>query len=201
MGAESAVVEYHPYRIKKELKPVLRRYKIALGLNGKVGFWKLAHDDVLNLDGVERYVESGPHFHAQATGFLMDAKEYSEKYDGAGYKKKRYLDTEEDVHQVAYYVSTHACREAGRSSVRYFGKISYRMLAREMVKTEIKDIVCPHCGASLEEHDCTDTGVILQKLKDNITEKIKYYLYWKRGQPKPEMATHLQCMITRFCRD
>jgi hypothetical protein len=200
MNADSAIVEYHPYRIRKELKPILRRYKIALGLNGKVGFWKLAHDDVLNLGGLERYIESGPHFHGIVTGYL---KNFKDLYDetGAGYKKKRYLDTEEEVHQVAYYISTHACREAGRSSVRYFGKISYRMLAREMVKTEIKDVLCPQCKARLLEFDCDDTGVTLQKVKDNITEKVKYYLYWKRGSEKPDMATHVQCLITRFCRD
>lgn len=201
MGAESAIVEYHPYRIKKELKPVLRRYKIMLGLNGKVGFWKLAHDDVLNLGGLERYIESGPHFHGIVTGYLMNWGDYSRAFNGAGYKKKRYLDTEEDVHQVAYYISTHACREAGRSSVRYYGKISYRMLAREMVKTEIKDILCPQCKARLQEFDCDDTGATLQMVKDKITEKVKYYLYWKKGQPKPTLATSSQLLITRFCRD
>jgi hypothetical protein len=155
----------------------------------------------LNLGGLEPYIESGPHFHAIATGFLMNVKDYSEKHDGAGYKKRRYLDNEEEVHEVAYYISTHAAREAGKSSVRYYGKISYRMLARELVKTEIKDILCPQCKANLLEFNCKSDGATLEQLKDNITEKVKYYLYWKRGQPKPDMVTHSQCMITRFCRD
>jgi hypothetical protein len=201
MGVESAIVEYHPYRIKKELKPCLRRYRIEKNLNGRAGFWKLAHDDVFDIGGLEPYLESGPHFHAIATGFLMNSKEYSEKYGGAGYKKRRYLDNEEDVHEVAYYISTHAAREWCKSSVRYYGKISYRMLAREMVKTEIKDILCPQCKAKLQEFNCDETGITKEMLKDNITEKVKYYLYWKKGQPKPEMATHTQCLITRFCRD
>lgn len=201
MGVESAIVEYHPYRIKKELKPFLRRYRIINGLDGRAGFWKLAHDDVLCLGGLEPYIESGPHFHALASGYLMNSKEYSEKYNGAGYKKRRYLDNETEVHEVAYYISTHAAREWCKSSVRYYGKISYRMLAREMVKTEIKDLLCPQCRSKLLEFDCDDTGVTKEMIKDNITEKVKYYLYWKKGQPKPEMATHSQCLITRFCRD
>jgi hypothetical protein len=75
------------------------------------------------------------------------------------------------------------------------------LLARELVKTEIKDILCPQCKARMQEFDCDDTGKTLQMTKDNITEKIKYYLYWKKGQPKPQMATHSQCLITRFSRD
>lgn len=199
MGVKAAVVWYHPYRIKKELKDVLRAYRRTQGLDGRAGFWKLAHDDVLNLGGLERYIEYGPHWHAIATGYLVNVTEYAEK-TACGYKKKRYLDTEDKVHEVAHYISTHACRESGKSSVRYYGDLSYRMLKRDLVETKIKDVVCSHCGAALEEYDCDDTGVITQKLKDKITEKIKYYLYWKKGQPKPDMATHAQCLITRFSK-
>jgi hypothetical protein len=199
MGVVAAVVWYHPYRIRKELKDILRNYRRVQGLDGRAGFWKLAHDDVLNLGGLERYIEYGPHWHAIATGYLVNVKEYSEK-TGCGYKKKRYLDTEAKVHEVAHYISTHCCRESGKSSVRYYGDISYRMLKRELVETRIKDIVCSHCGASLEEYDCDDTGVTTQKVKDKITEKVKYFLYWK-GKQKPDMLTHSQCLITRFSRD
>jgi len=200
MGAVSATVWYHPYRIRKELKGALRRYRRAKGLDGRAGFWKLAHDDVLNLGGLERYLEYGPHWHAIATGYLMDSKEYSEKYQ-AGYKKKRYLEHEREVHEVAHYISTHARREAGRASVRYFGDISYRMLARDLAEEKIVDVRCLHCGASLHEFDCGDTGVVFQKVKDNITEKIKYFLYWKKGTEKPQRAGNAQNLITRYNRD
>ena len=197
MGVQAACVWYHPYRIRKDIKPILRQYKIRNGLNGRVGFWKLAHDDVLNIGGLENYIEPGPHFHAIATGYLRDSKEYAAD-TGCGYKKKRYLMQEIEVHTVAHYISTHACREAGKSSVRYYGNLSYRMLAREMVKEEIKDLRCDICGARLNEFDSDDTGVALNKLKDRITEKVKYYLYWKKGQPKPDMRDNVQCLITRF---
>ena len=199
MGVQAAACWYHPYRIKPELKDRLRAYRRAQGLDGRAGFWKLAHDDVLQLGGIERYMVYGPHWHAIATGYLVNVKEYSEK-TGCGYKKKRYLDTEDKVHEVAHYITTHCCREATKSSVRYYGDLSYRMLARELVETRIKNVVCSQCGANLEEYDCDDTGVVLQKLKDKITEKIKYFLYWKKGQPKPDMATHSQCLITRFSK-
>ena len=205
-GAESAVVWYHPYRIREELKEHLRNYRRAHNLNGRAGFWKLAHDDVLELGGLERYIVYAPHWHAIATGFLMKSNEFEEVTGGAGYKKKRYLEYEKEVHEVAYYISTHACMEWGKSSVRYYGDISYRMLAREMVEERIKNVVCHDCGAELEEYDCDEAGICNQKLKDKITEKIKYYLYWKRGQPKPKYNKEQlrtfgagQCLITRFC--
>jgi hypothetical protein len=200
MGAESAVVWFHPFRIKKELKEYLRNYRRNNHLDGRAGFWKLAHDDVLNLGGLKAYIEYGPHWHAIATGYLKNFVDLDKKY-GIGYKKRRYLDTEAKIYEVSHYISTHAAREWGKASVRYFGNLSYRILQRECVETKIKDVICPVCGASLEEYDCDEKGVCIQKLKDNITEKVKYYLYWKRGQPKPDMISHSQCMITRFCRD
>jgi hypothetical protein len=200
MGVRAAVVWFHPYRIKAELKPVLRRYRTAKGLDGKIGFWKMAHDDVLGIGGLENYIVVGPHWHAIASGWLMDTKEY-EEIEGAGYKKKRYLENGRSAYEVAYYVSTHCCREAMKSSVRYYGDLSYRMLAREHVETKIKDVVCGDCGSPLEEHDCDENGVCIQKLKDSITQKIKYYLYWKKGQPKPDMKDAWQCLISRFDRN
>jgi hypothetical protein len=207
MGVTSAVVWYHPYRIRAFLKQHLRRYRTINGLNGKVGFWKLAHDDVLGLGSIEKYIEFGPHWHAIASGYLMHVRKYSE-IEGAGYKKKRYLDSERKVHEVAYYISTHCCREAMKSSIRYYGDISYRMLAREMVEEKIKDVLCQDCKSPMEEWEVdengdyyreTERGPPVRKIKDKVTEKIKYYIYWIRGTRKPEMFDRHQCMVTRFC--
>lgn len=208
MGATSSVVWYHPYRIKPELKDLLRHYRRAHKLDGRAGFWKLAHDDVLELGGVERYIVYAPHWHAIATGFLMKSSEFCDVTGGAGYKKRRYLEYEKDVHEVAHYISTHACMEFGKSSVRYYGVISYRMMAREMVEEKIKDVLCQDCKSHMEEYEVDEKGEyyrdsprgpIIRKSKDKVTEKIKYYLYWKKGQPKPDMGDHSQCLITRFC--
>ena len=219
MGATSATAWYHPYRIKNEIKEQLRRYRRAHNMDGRAGFWKLAHDDVLGLGGIEQYMMYGPHWHAIATGFLLNVVTFNKLTQfsgicdvtgvnqGGGYKKRRYLDREEEVHEVAHYISTHAARAAGKSSVRYFGDISYRKLARECVQEKIQDVLCQTCGSALEEHECDEAGELylnsegrsLRKLKDHITEKVKYYLYWKHGQPKPDMATHAQSMITRYC--
>jgi hypothetical protein len=207
MGVDGAVVWYHPYRIKTEIKVILREYKTRNGLNGKVGFWKLAHDDVLNIGGLENYMVYGPHWHAIATGWLMNAGEYN-KIEGAGYKKKRYLDEERKIYEVSYYISTHACREWGKSTVRYYGTMSYRMLARELVEEKIKDVLCQDCKSHMEEWEVdengdyyreTERGPPVRKIKDKVTEKIKYYIYWIRGTRKPEMFDRHQCLVTRFC--
>jgi hypothetical protein len=89
------------------------------------------------------------------------------------------------------------------------------MLAREMVDEKIKDVLCHDCGSNLEEWEVddkgdyyreTNNGIPIRKLKDKITEKIKYYLYWKKGSPKPEYNKEQlrvfgvgQSLITRFC--
>ena len=198
MGSKASVVWYHPYRIKAELKPHMRRWRRAHGLDGKIGFWKMAHDDVMGIGPLENYIAYGPHWHAISTGWLIKSDDFNEMTGGAGYKKKRYLEKESSVYEVAYYVSTHAAREYGKQSVRYYGDISYRMLERELVEEKIKDVLCLDCGAKLEEYDCNSEGVCRDKLKDTITEKIKYYLYWKRGTKKPEMKDAYQCLITRF---
>lgn len=201
LGARAYSVWFHPYRIRAELKPHLRRWRRANGLDGRAGFWKMAHDDVLGLGSFESYIVYGPHWHAIVDGWLKDVKDFSEENGGAGYKKKRYLETERAIHEVAYYISTHAAREWCKQSVRYYGDISYRMLQREFVEERIKNVLCPVCGSQLEEYDCDEEGITKEKLKDNITEKIKYYLYWKRGTKKPEMKDAFQCLVTRFCRD
>jgi len=197
LRVKASSVWYHPYRIKAELKPYMRRWRHARGLDGKMGFWKMAHDDILGLGKLENYMVYGPHWHAVATGFLMRSDDFNKK-TGGGYKKRRYLETERSIYEVAYYISTHASREHGKENIRYYGDISRRKLTRELVEEKIENVTCRDCGSDLEEYDCNEEGVCRDKLKDTITEKVKYYLYWKRGTKKPSMADAHQCCITRF---
>jgi hypothetical protein len=183
MGAKMAVVWYHPYRIPDEIKDKLRDYKYANNLSPDTGFWQMAHDDVLGLGCLAAYVVPGPHFHAIASGFLMHIDEYK-KLGIGGYKKVRYLNQVEDIEKTAHYVSTHACRELKKSTVRYFGKISYSKLARDDGTENLEDVVCEKCGAVVSEYYCYDLdGVItVDGLKhDVVTKKVTVYKYWKRG--------------------
>jgi len=177
LGAVSAVVWYHPYRIKPDVKEQLRRYRRACGVSSRIGFWELAHDDVLELGCMDAYIEPGPHFHAIASGYLVNASTHALRGVG-GYKKVRYLDTETDIRTVSYYLSTHCCREATKSTVRYYGKISYSKLSKGNPRVLVEDVVCEVCGKHLVEYACEDDGRIGDLVNAVVTRRIIQYEYW-----------------------
>jgi hypothetical protein len=157
------------------------------GLGKSIGFWKLAHDDVLGLGCLDAYIIPGPHFHAIVSGYLLDTTEYS-KLGIGGYKKVRRLDSEQDLETVANYISTHACCEKRKSTVRYFGLISYSKLSRDDGIKTVEDVECEICQKHLEEHygNMHDDKFESTGIKhEHVTQVIKVYEYWKRGdRPK-----------------
>ncbi len=208
LGMTAAVVWYHPYRIRAELKPALRslmrKWKNEPELcrlsrkNGgfvrfsemyfDVGFWKLAHDDALGLGGLQNYVEYGPHFHFIGSGYLKNSRIYAAT-TGCGYKKKGYLTKDDAVPRLAYYLSTHACYEWTKTSTRRWGTISDKKLAKKVVYEGIEDVRCPDCGAVMCEYDVDEsTGECLAILRDCVTCKVQRFLYWKRGDPEPAVS-------------
>ena len=209
MGSVSSVVWYHPYRIRGDIKKRLRRYRNKHNLPQSVGFWVMAHDDVLNLgEGMEPYVEYGPHFHALSTGYLMAADVYSALGLG-GYKKVRRILDRTDLEHTAYYLSTHACWEHGCQSVRYYGKISTSKLAKGYPRETIEDVVCKVCGKPMVEYYCDDADVLSGVAHDHVTRRVISYLYWKRGmKPRVPVYQELQAKLpigdevdTRICAD
>jgi len=186
LGLDAYTMWYHPYRINPELKPHLRRYKTINDLNGKVGFWKLAHEDVLGIGALENYIVYGPHWHLIADGWMIPTLQFNEM-TGGGYKKKRYLDSEKAVYETAYYISTHCAREAGKTSVRYYGALSYRQLKRDLVYVKEQNVLCKVCQALLKLFPCNIDGVLGEMITDHITEKVRYYIYWKAGSKKPDI--------------
>lgn len=196
MNAKMAVAWYHPYRIRPEIKEQLRRYRRENGISQTTGFWQMAHDDVLGLGDLSAYLVYGPHFHAIASGYLVPSKEYAKREIG-GYKKVHVLSQLADLERVAYYISTHACREAGKSTVRYFGKISYSKLARNDGQEAIEDVVCEKCGASMKSHYCNDLGETSGVIHPHITRKVTRYLYWKRGDKPAALRKTEQEVIAK----
>jgi hypothetical protein len=194
MGAKMAVVWYHPFRIPDEIKEQLRRYKRTHMLDNSIGFWKMAHDDVLGLGCLDAYVVPGPHFHAVASGYLMNTLEYA-KLKMGGYKKVRVLDSEEELHRVGYYISTHACREATKSTVRYFGKISYSKLTRDEGIEVTEERVCEICGKPLYVYYCNEQGEASELAHNHYSRKVMHYRYWKRGDKPPGLRKTRQEII------
>ena len=188
MGAHSASVLYHPHRIRGDIKAQLRRYRKSAGISDGIGFWEMAHDDVLDLGGLEQYVEYGPHFHAFTTGYLMNVVDYA-KLGMGGYKKVRRISSVYDLERVSYYLSTHTCWEPGHQAVRYYGKISTSKLAKGYPRERIEDVVCTVCGKPMVEHYCDDADVLLGIAHDYVTKKVISYMYWKRGM-KPQVPVY-----------
>jgi hypothetical protein len=180
LGTKMAVVWYHPYRIRTEIKEQLRRYRHRHRISQLVGFWQMAHDDVLDLGCLDAYIVYGPHFHAIASGYLQNYQDYAKRGIG-GYKKVRVLDSDEATEKTAYYISTHACREAKKSTVRYFGKISYRKIGCDAGTAVIEDVLCEKCGGYMEERYCDENGVVGDLHHKRVTRTIMKYKYWKRG--------------------
>ena len=56
IGIQAAAVFFHPYRIPDAIKEAFREYKTKNHLDPAVGFWSLAHQDVLGLGGIMAYV-------------------------------------------------------------------------------------------------------------------------------------------------
>jgi hypothetical protein len=195
MGSRMSTVWYHPYRIRDKIKEGLRRYRRANHLDAGVGFWQMAHDDVLNLGGLDAYAVYGPHFHALSTGYLMNVSDYS-KLGLGGYKKVRNVSSGYDLERLAYYLSTHTCWELKHQAVRYYGKISTSKLAKGYPRETIEDVVCKVCGKRMVEYYCDDADVLSGIVHDPVTKKVISYLYWKRGmKPKVPVYQEFQAVL------
>ena len=199
MGATGAVTWIHPYRIKKDIQPKLRRIQRQIRMMNEAdpegkqrrtkGFWEMAHEDALCIGGLENYYVPGVHFHAQASGYLEDIKKYAER-TGAGYKKKGYLDTgtdaenHENIQKHAYYLSTHANFEPGKDTVRYFGLMSKYNLRRTQTGEYFDNVKCDVCGSTLADYEYNAETKELSKfpIHSVITRKIKVYRYWIKGK-------------------
>jgi hypothetical protein len=190
MHAKAAAVFYHPSRIRDEIKPALRRIQKQQRDLGKPtkGFWDMAHKDVLGLGVIENYYKPGPHFHAPAAGYLENSKTYSER-TGAGYKKRGYLGSIEDIHKLAFYLATHASYEAGKDTVRYWGLMSKYQLKRYLACERIEDVECEVCRSTMAEYiyDPVRKEMAKDPILRVVTRKIKMWGYYKRGGyvPKP----------------
>ena len=184
MGAEAGAIIYHPYRIRKEIQPKLRRIQKQLKLLGKPtkGFWEMAHDDALGLGALENYYVKGCHFHAQAAGYLENSKDYSDR-TGCGYKKRGYLENQEAIQKNAYYLATHSVYESGKDSVQYYGLMSKYNLRRDQTDEYFDNVKCDICGSTLADYDYNADTKELSKLPFHsvLTRKIKVYKYWIRG--------------------
>jgi hypothetical protein len=179
MGVTAGSIQWHPARIKKEIQEELREYRISRGLSKRTGFWEMAHDDVLNLGSLDAYCVRGDHFHGIASGRLRDIRAYS-KDTGCGYKKGRYIHSEGEIHQLAYYIATHSAYEFGKQSVRYVGNASYAKLGRKLIEVRNEVICCDICKSNMQSLFVDDDGNPLGISSERLTHTVRTYEYFKR---------------------
>jgi len=198
---KAASVNYHPYRLRKELIGSLWMVQdVWIQQNpGKKppGFWKLAHDNVLKLDSLSDYVVYGPHFHAIATGYLIKSNDFH-RITNWIYKKVKHDSFEDeadegdstelnigDVVRLAHYLGTHTAWEWGKHSVRYIGAMSYAKLGRTKEGVRREQVKCKVCGAAVHEHTWMGlTEEIGDCIRTEIEERIILWKYWKREKKK-----------------
>jgi hypothetical protein len=191
MGVTAGSIQWHPGRIKKGIKEQLRRYRISRGLSPKTGFWEMAHDDVLNIGPLNAYCERGDHFHGICSGMLWNSKEYA-KATGCGYKKRRYMTSEGDIHRLAYYLATHSAYEFSKQSVRYVGNMSYSKLGKTLIDERIEDVCCDVCKARMQEMFVDSDGEPVGISRNHITRLVRTFKYWKRKKRTKKTARSLR---------
>jgi hypothetical protein len=202
-GGKAAAMWYHPYRFKSgliwKLRKVQNQWMIENPKKRPPGFWKLAREDVLKLGSFGEYLIYSPHFHALATGYLLNSKEFHRVTGGWIYKKVKrdegedHVDkgeavvesafdlTGKDLQRVAHYLSTHCGYEWTKHSVRYVGEISYSKLGRRDKKTERMPAVCLKCGAPMIEYFVNqNTGKLGDATGEEVMEKVITWQYYKR---------------------
>ncbi|MDV0444074.1 hypothetical protein McpCs1_14680 [Methanocorpusculaceae archaeon Cs1] len=174
---------FHPYRLREDVRARLIQYCKDQELNepsySSGGFWKLAHDDVLNLGSLSAYRVFSPHFHLLCFGYFPRADEYFLDTGGWVYKNIRSVSLKieiredgshaNDVEAVAAYLLTHCgieLNESGKAvkTHRAFGLMSpryFRLGTGECIYLS-SFLLCPKCLEKSEK-----THLLLYDIDDN----------------------------------
>lgn len=168
---------YHHERIKNEYKARLKDYQESSGDKRK--WWNLIIEDVLELGSYKDYVYVSPHYHVKVYGAKTSAKQVKRFYNKSGWilKFKRHISTKEELEKVLFYELSHVAVIKGKRAVTWFGSLSYNKLAKHFVGISYEGLLCPKCGAELEE-ELLKTGD-----KYLAVKKIKQYEYRVRRPP------------------
>ena len=138
MGLWGGYLIFHAYRIKKSLKPLLKRFGGS--------YWDLVREDVLGLGGWEYYVVYSPHFHV--VGFGRCKEKSNDFYERTGwiYKFKGHL-AKKDRWGAVRYLLSHATFADGTRTHTAFGNMVF--LVAEVVERGKEPLTCPKCGSPL----------------------------------------------------
>ena len=140
LGIWGGVLIFHAYRIREDLKPLLKRFGRR--------YWELVREDVLGLGSWRYYVVLEPHFHVLGYGRLRMKSDVFEAETGWVYKFKRHVGEKEWGLAVRYFLS-HATFTERCDSFSYFGNMAENCLVAEVEEEREEELVCEKCGAPL----------------------------------------------------
>ena len=140
LGIWGGVLIFHAYRIRDDLKPLLRGF-------GRP-YWELVREDALGLGSWRYYVVLEPHFHVLGYGRLRVRSDVFHAESGWVYKFKGHVGEKEWEPTVRYFLS-HATFTERCDSYSFFGNMAENCLVAEVVEEREEEPVCPKCGAPL----------------------------------------------------
>jgi len=137
-GVTGGTVIYHAYRIKDDVKQLLRKENLT-------PFWEAVHNDELDLGSWIAYVKWSPHVHVIGTaGRRWSGDEQLREGQEVGtsdtvFKRIGDLDSVEDLVGATYYTLSHVSMPKGSHSNTWFGDLAYNVFsgATDRVQGEI----------------------------------------------------------------
>ena len=140
LGLHGGVLIFHAYRIRDELKELLKSFNRP--------FWELVRADVLNLGSWKRYVVFGPHFHVLAYGRLGLKSDDFHARTGWIYKFGGHRSEKEWEATVRYFLS-HATFVGRCDCYTFFGNMAESCLVAEISSESEEELFCDKCGSPL----------------------------------------------------
>lgn len=174
---------FHPYRLRADVRALLIQYckdqELEEPSYASGGFWKLAHEDVLELGGIKEYCYFSPHFHLLCFGYFPKADEYFLQTGGWVYKNIRPVSLNievrpdgshaNDVESVAAYLLTHCGIELSDSGKAVKTHRAFGLMSPRYMRLGTGDciylssfLLCPKCLEHSEK-----THLLLYDIDDN----------------------------------
>ena len=187
LGIPGCAVIPHPYRIKDEMKELVR----LLSSRERINRYQWA----LKQPNPHDYLYFSPHLHLIAYGKLMDSDEF---YELTGWVYSNHDDNQKagredkELQRTIYYLLTHAWTKDNSVVLRYWGDLSNKRLQKIKIDEIKEPILCPVC----KEHMVKKLPDVLQsdgsfksvyqelKNYDRAYRRITNYIYKKRTKFK-----------------
>ena len=187
---------FHPFRIRADMRSRLIQYckdqELSEPSYSSGGFWKLIHENVLELPSMRDYLYFSPHFHILCFGWFPNAKKYHENTGGWVYKNIRDVSLTiqvredgshaNDVESVSAYLLTHCGFELSDSGKAVKTRRSFGLMSPRYMRLGVGEaiylssyLLCPEClkksrKTHLQLYDADNNPILHTDFIDNVSE-------------------------------